>query len=225
MAVYNRIRLIWAKFLLGWSGTGPIGRMAARMAAWTEPPYYGQVSLAMRSPRGFVASSARIYHEGLQRGRHVYLGDHTLIYCDDGGGPVNLGDFTKIFEGTRIQTGGGGSLVCGEKVHVQPQCQISAYCKSIHIGSRTDIAPHCALYSYDHQIDGATSVRSHGFSSRGDILIGEDVWLGYGVIVLSGVTIGRGAVIGAGSVVTRNIPAMAIAVGNPARVVRHRDQS
>ena len=52
------------------------------------------------------------------------------------------------------------------------------------------------------------------------IAIGDDVWLGGGVIVLPGVTIGDAAVIGAGSVVTRNIPPRVLAVGNPCRVIR-----
>lgn len=50
--------------------------------------------------------------------------------------------------------------------------------------------------------------------------IGENVWLGAGVIVLPGVTIGENSVIGAGSVVTRDIPANVVAVGNPCRVLR-----
>lgn len=58
--------------------------------------------------------------------------------------------------------------------------------------------------------------------SRGDVLIGNDVWLGDGVTVLSGVTIGDGAVIGAKAVVGSSIPAYAIAVGNPAKVVKYR---
>jgi acetyltransferase-like isoleucine patch superfamily enzyme len=58
--------------------------------------------------------------------------------------------------------------------------------------------------------------------SRGSVTIGHDVWLGTNAIVLSGVSIGTGAVIGAGAVVTKDIPAYAIAVGNPARVVRYR---
>jgi len=58
--------------------------------------------------------------------------------------------------------------------------------------------------------------------SRGPVHIGHDVWIGTNTIVLSGVTIGTGAVIGAGSIVTKDIPPYAIAVGNPARVVRYR---
>ena len=52
------------------------------------------------------------------------------------------------------------------------------------------------------------------------IVIGADVWLGSGAIVLAGVTIGANTVVGAGAVVTRDLPANVVAVGNPARVVR-----
>lgn len=58
--------------------------------------------------------------------------------------------------------------------------------------------------------------------SRGDVAIGSDVWIGSHAIILPGVTIGHGAVIGAGAVVPRNVPDYAVAVGNPARVVRRR---
>nr|WP_245969802.1 DapH/DapD/GlmU-related protein [Thiocapsa rosea] len=53
-------------------------------------------------------------------------------------------------------------------------------------------------------------------------MIEDDVWLGYGSVVLDGVTIGRGAVIGAGSVVTKDIPSGAIAAGAPAKELGRR---
>ena len=55
-------------------------------------------------------------------------------------------------------------------------------------------------------------------------MIGDNVWLGGGAIVLPGVTIGENTVVGAGSVVTRDLPANVVAVGNPARVVRSLEQ-
>ena len=54
------------------------------------------------------------------------------------------------------------------------------------------------------------------------VILGHDVWLGYGVKILSGVKIGNGAVVGAGAVVAKDIPPYAIAVGNPARVIKYR---
>lgn len=59
-------------------------------------------------------------------------------------------------------------------------------------------------------------------TTKGDVLIGNDVWLCYGSLILSGVKIGNGAVIGAGSVVTRNVKAYSIVGGNPAREIRKR---
>lgn len=58
--------------------------------------------------------------------------------------------------------------------------------------------------------------------SRGDVSIGNDVWLGREAMVLSGVTIGHGAVIGARALVTRDVPPYAIVAGNPAVLIRHR---
>ena len=58
--------------------------------------------------------------------------------------------------------------------------------------------------------------------SRGDTVVGNDVWLGYGALVLPGVTIGHGAVVAAASVVSADVPPYAVVAGNPARVVRRR---
>jgi acetyltransferase-like isoleucine patch superfamily enzyme len=59
-------------------------------------------------------------------------------------------------------------------------------------------------------------------TTKGDIRVGDNAWIGFGVIILSGVRIGKNAVVGAGSTVTHDIPDNAIAVGNPARVIKMR---
>ena len=59
-------------------------------------------------------------------------------------------------------------------------------------------------------------------TTKGNVIIKNDVWIGMNSIILSGVTIGNGAVIAAGSVVTKDIPDYAVAAGNPARVIKYR---
>ena len=59
--------------------------------------------------------------------------------------------------------------------------------------------------------------------SKGDIVIKDEAWLGYGTIILDNVSIGFGAVIGAGSVVTNDIPDYAIAAGIPAKIIKMRN--
>ncbi len=65
-------------------------------------------------------------------------------------------------------------------------------------------------------------MREQGYSEEKQIVVGDDVWLGYGAIILPGVTIGDGAIIGAGTVVTKDVPPYAIVGGNPAKVIRFR---
>ena len=60
------------------------------------------------------------------------------------------------------------------------------------------------------------------WDNKGDITLGNDVWIGYEAVILAGVTIGDGAIIGARAVVTRDVPPYAIVGGVPARLIRRR---
>ena len=91
-------------------------------------------------------------------------------------------------------------------------------CGGVRIGARTKLGPNCQLYTPQHPVDYLDRRRPVETSFR--ITIGEDCWLGGGVVVCPGVTIGDRAVVGAGSVVTRDIPADSVAAGNPARIIR-----
>ena len=88
----------------------------------------------------------------------------------------------------------------------------------IRIGRHTLIGPKVQLLTALHPFD-ATQRRT-GLEAGRPITVGDDCWLGGGVIVCPGVAIGDRSVIGAGAVVTRDIPADSVAVGNPARVIR-----
>lgn len=89
---------------------------------------------------------------------------------------------------------------------------------AITIGEDCQIGPNVQLLTPTHPID--PRMRRDKLEAAEPITIGDNVWLGGGVIVCPGVTIGANSVIGAGSVVTRDIPANVVAVGSPARVIR-----
>jgi maltose O-acetyltransferase len=89
---------------------------------------------------------------------------------------------------------------------------------AITIGDDVQIGPGVQLLTPTHPVEAEP--RRQKWEAAEPITIGDNVWLGGGVIVLPGVTIGADTVVGAGSVVTRDLPAGVVAVGNPARVVR-----
>lgn len=76
-------------------------------------------------------------------------------------------------------------------------------------------------YPFNIFFTKAKNIKGHP-QTKGDIIIGNDVWICQNAIILSGVNIGNGAIIGAGSVVSKNIPPYAIAAGNPITVISYR---
>ncbi|GAA2730047.1 sugar O-acetyltransferase [Streptomyces nogalater] len=125
----------------------------------------------------------------------------------------------------------------GEGAHVRPPLYVD-YGSNITIGARTfvnyhltaldvaaitigedcQIGPNVQLLTPTHPLE--PQPRRDKLEAAKPIAIGDNVWLGGGVIVCPGVSIGDNSVIGAGAVVTKDIPADTVAVGNPARVVR-----
>ena len=93
----------------------------------------------------------------------------------------------------------------------------------VQIGDHCLIAGGVRIADFDgHPLD-ADERRAGGTSAPATVLpviIGDDVWIGHGAVILKGVTIGDRAVIGAGAVVTRGVPADTVVAGNPARVIK-----
>lgn len=108
----------------------------------------------------------------------------------------------------------GFNIHLGRNVFLNFNCVILDVVE-VSIGDGTQIGPGVQIYGADHPRDAAT--RRTGLEFGRPVSIGANVWIGGGSIILPGVTIGDDAMVGAGSVVTRDVPAGATVIGNPAR--------
>jgi maltose O-acetyltransferase len=111
----------------------------------------------------------------------------------------------------------------GENIHIGARTfvnynLVALDVAEIRIGEHCQIGPNVQLLTPTHPIEPQS--RRDKLEAARPIVLGDNVWLGGGVIVCPGVSIGDNSVVGAGSVVTRDLPANVVAVGNPARVVR-----
>lgn len=111
----------------------------------------------------------------------------------------------------------------GENITIGPRTFVNYHLTAldvaaITIGADCQIGPNVQLLTPTHPVEPGP--RRAKLEAARPITIGDNVWLGGGVIVCPGVSIGDDSVIGAGAVVTRDIPAGVVALGNPARVVR-----
>jgi acetyltransferase-like isoleucine patch superfamily enzyme len=217
-----RLESQWVRFWMRFAGLSFFGRIATRLAVWFVPPYKGRQYLVSLNPKGYISPHSSIHHDSLTLGNNIFIGDRVVVYRNNGGGPVKIDKGVHIHNDVIIEVGAGGSLTIGAYSSIQPRCQFSAYKAPVSIGSNVQIAPNCAFYPYNHGLMPDESMGKQPLHTKGGIVIDDEVWLGFGAIVLDGVRIGKGAVIGAGSVVTRDIPDGAIAVGVPARVIRMR---
>ncbi|MDD7739964.1 MAG: sugar O-acetyltransferase [Fusicatenibacter sp.] len=111
----------------------------------------------------------------------------------------------------------GSHIEVGKNFFANYNCTILDVAK-VKIGDNCQMAPNVAIYTAGHPVHPDT--RNSGYEYGIEVTIGDNVWIGGNTVICPGVHIGNNVVIGAGSVVTKDIPDMVIAAGNPCRVIR-----
>lgn len=144
--------------------------------------------------------------------------------------------YSKYNIGSNLHIGRGvvlwakNNLSIGDNFYIGRYSQIEC---DAFIGNNVIFGNNVALVGkFDHHFEQvgvptrlASQIRDKDYSWKGlnsQVIIGDDVWVGYGSIIMSGVTIGRGAIVAAGSVVTKNVEPYAIVGGNPAKFIKFR---
>jgi acetyltransferase-like isoleucine patch superfamily enzyme len=125
------------------------------------------------------------------------------------GGIIRIGEYCYIGEHSRIWS--ADSITIGDRVLVSHNVNIHDH--NAHSLSALRRSLHVA------QIFQSGHPKTLEDVSSAPIVIEDDAWIGFGSTILKGVTIGKGAIVGAATVVTKDVPAYAIVVGNPARIV------
>lgn len=143
-------------------------------------------------------SNSSVYTKDLLQGDYYDIGEfsygHPKVLHWDEGSRLEIGKFCSIADNTTILLGGN---------------------------HRVDWISTYPFMEFSQSFPMAKSLIGHPVTN-GDLIIGNDVWIGYGATILSGITISDGAVVGSQTVVTKDVGPYEIIVGNPGRIIRKR---
>lgn len=143
---------------------------------------------------------------------------------------------SKITYGVNFSFGRGTTFYAPNEIIIGSNVYIGKYCSmetDMIIGNNVLIANHCGFigrYDHDYSCKGVPIMfspwigdKNYNFNGKGlKIIVEDDVWIGFGTIVLSGVKVGKGSIIAAGSVVTRDVESYSIYAGVPAKKIGKR---
>jgi maltose O-acetyltransferase len=169
----------------------------------------------------YDASDAELV-AGRSKARTLFTQYNALSYDDKDGKKAILRELLGSFQNSiDIQSpfycDYGYNIFAGDNLFLNFNC-IILDCARVTFGDNVFLAPNVQIYTAYHPVIASERIKGPEYAAP--ITIGNNVWLGGGVIVCPGVTIGDNTTIGAGSVVTKNIPANVVAAGNPCKVIR-----
>ena len=222
----------YADLIVGRRGLWPLLRY--ELVLWCAHGVPGALGLLLRQRlyRWLLGSCGRQVvfgqHVTVRHPHKIHIGDGVVIddHClldakGDTNAGIRIGDGVFIGRNT-ILSCKNGDIVLGAGVNIGFNCEVFSASR-VEIGAQTLLAAYSYVIGGDHAPgDPSQPVQAQPRVSRG-IAIGAGAWVGAGAKVFDGIHIGDGAIVGAGAVVNRDVPARAVAVGVPARVVSTRE--
>jgi acetyltransferase-like isoleucine patch superfamily enzyme len=212
------LALLRHELVVAWGGALPgAAGVAFRRLTWRGGLFH-------RAGRGTLwGRNVTLWHS-----TKMWIGDGVAV--DDGSqldargcapGEFRIGDGVLVSRGC-IVSGKDGSLAIGPRVSIGAGCVMYASTR-LEIGADTMLAAQCYVGGGRYTVYGRTDrAIAEQPEPRVGVVIGDDCWLGAGVIVIDGVHIGRGSVVAAGSVVTHDVESYSVVAGAPARHIGSR---
>ena len=135
--------------------------------------------------------------------------------------------FKKLGDGSIVKSGyffGSHEITIRKDVYIGPEAYWYGHGR-IDIGDNVIFGPKTTIWTVNHNYDSGISLPYDEIDYHEKVVIENNVWIGFGAQIAPGVTVGEGAMIAMGSVVTKDVPALAIVGGNPAKIIKERDRS
>jgi acetyltransferase-like isoleucine patch superfamily enzyme len=166
--------------------------------------------------------TARLFNHALLSSRlSIPLGESVVVLGRSyvyGTGNIRVGDNVLLYPNLHLETQGSGSIEIGDNVVLSTNVHLVSMAK-VTIGRGSLIGEFTSIRDASHTRLPGQLIRNADHKAT-PIRIGDEVWIGRGVIILEGTNIGDGATVGANAVVTRDVPAGMTVVGIPARPIR-----
>jgi acetyltransferase-like isoleucine patch superfamily enzyme len=224
----------YSALVVGWPGLAALlGYELVMLASQWVPGALGLFLRKLLYPRLLGACGRGVVfgqHVVLRHPHKIRIGDRVVVDDNcllDAKGEDNAGITigSGVFLGRNsILSCKNGDIVLGDGVNIGFNCEVFSASR-VSLGENALVAAYCYVIGGDHDWSNPEqAVLEQSRSSKG-VAIGAGVWMGAGAKVLDGVSVGDHAVIGAGAVVRGDVPAKAIAVGMPAKVVGTRASS
>jgi acetyltransferase-like isoleucine patch superfamily enzyme len=212
----------YQEFYLEGSGLGTL--LKFELLTMFVCPLPGAVGLLLRKrlyPCLFKSVGAGVLwgrNIALRNPRHVAIGDRVAVDDDcmldargAGNEGIDIGNDVLIARDTIIQSKASWIKI-GNRCVIGSQCQLTSV-GGILLGESVQVGGQCYIGGGRYKTDSReVPIMDQGLYSEGPVVIGDDVWLGAGSIVLDGVRIGKGSVVGAGAIVREDLPEYTVAV-------------
>lgn len=190
---------------------------------------------------GFYENQVEKFNEKILQFKEICIFEDSVKFYDETIIENHQNNKTKINIGKNTVLRGfimlfkcGGEIVIGNDCFIGPDTKIWS-AKKITIGNRVLISHNVNIHdNISHPLNSVERhldfkhIFSKGFQDKTDlnekeIVIEDDVWIGFNSIILKGVRIGKGAIVGAGTIITKDVPPYSIIVGNPPRIIKKTD--